>query len=1037
MIRQNKESQKSLPKNPDSELESEKSSAIKSPPSQLFAGADAGSNKGNERPVQQKQSPSSGMPEDVQGKMEGAFGQDFSDVKIHANSSQSTEMGALAHAQGNEIHFAPGQYNPSSQSGQELLGHELTHVVQQREGRVQPTTSVGGAAVNDDKSLEKEADELGSAAAKGATQLKASSGSKPGAQAKKGPVQRKVLANGAEKDDFFKQYRERAEGVLAGWYEKTKTKDGRDQLTGTLFENAARKIYDAKGDTKYIVPVEFALAQARLEGGVSRNERLGKGNVFNVGAYDSGVSDTETKLNSLEKGFDAYYSFMASKMLDDKTPEQLLEKGNFTTGANRTGGVYATNPVYEGHIKGEIGKMNMKDAKFSISSSVGIGAKNKPEDVEKVGNLLAKIGYLSATDVKDSAKVGDAILKFQTTEIAPEGEKWFKDRMKWVTNPTDIKNMQIQLEGLKDGVVSNSGTTLGVIYFMAAMGGKVQTAGGVSKDGATTKPATPATNTPTTPKPEVKPSTPQNTTTKPTATNDKSWWESAYDTIADAASTTYDVVASGASSAYDTVAGWFGGSEPAKKPTTPVAPVTTNKPAVVTPPAPVNNSIKDSVGKGGKNNKADVLVVQALLVKAGYLPAKNASGGTNIDGDCGPLTEGAISKFQREKAGLNNPDGRVDPNGVTWSALTGKPVAKPETPTSGGGSSNPGTKTPTEKPKTPVAARDAATTGDIFESIKANNPNGITVSLYADYAKTGDKAKDGNNAEFPRAAGKFAKTFSSIGVDAAGQLKIGMAVPITSLDEITSNLKGITDALGKEYKKSNPNATEMPAFTKIKRLCLFSHGMQWGMHLGASGRYNLRIDSEAERKKFKEFIAGIKGTLAADVVVDLFACNAGRESDGTEKDGVWGYDAAKKQDGSSSFAAAMAEELGKDASVYGHLSAGHTVNNYSARVFGKDAGKDATKDKGGVHTFDLLYPQTFIDSEATRLKKDAKAVKTQMWKHYTQRMSDGHTGKFSITNSAGKSEKVELGAEMFADIGRAKTILQTDWVTWVTSNPVK
>jgi hypothetical protein len=87
--------------------------------------------------------------------------------------------------------------------------------------------------------------------------------------------------------------------------------------------------------------------------------------------------------------------------------------------------------------------------------------------------------------------------------------------------------------------------------------------------------------------------------------------------------------------------------------------------------------------------------------------------------------------------------------------------------------------------------------------------------------------------------------------------------------------------------------------------------------------------------------------------------------------------------------------------------------------------------------FDVLYPQTFIDAEALRLKKDAAAVKLKMWKHYTQRMSDGHEGKFSITNGGGKAEKVELGAEMFADMNRAKTILQTDWTTWVASNPMK
>ncbi|WP_051313184.1 DUF4157 domain-containing protein [Sporocytophaga myxococcoides] len=118
--------------------------------------------------LSQSNTSSSGkMPQVVQKKMESSFGQDFSDVNIHTNSSQSKALNAHAFTQGNDIHFAPGKYSPESQSGQELLGHELTHVVQQREGRVQPTVQKKGANINDDKGLEKEADEMGERSAKG------------------------------------------------------------------------------------------------------------------------------------------------------------------------------------------------------------------------------------------------------------------------------------------------------------------------------------------------------------------------------------------------------------------------------------------------------------------------------------------------------------------------------------------------------------------------------------------------------------------------------------------------------------------------------------------------------------------------------------------------------------------------------------------------------------------------------------------------------------------------------------------------------
>lgn len=105
-----------------------------------------------------------GIPDRVKQRMEDSFGTDFSSVRVHPESSKAPDVGALAYTQGTDIHFAPGQFKPDTSVGQQLLGHELTHVVQQAEGRVQPTTEIGGMSVNDDVSLEREADVLGSRA---------------------------------------------------------------------------------------------------------------------------------------------------------------------------------------------------------------------------------------------------------------------------------------------------------------------------------------------------------------------------------------------------------------------------------------------------------------------------------------------------------------------------------------------------------------------------------------------------------------------------------------------------------------------------------------------------------------------------------------------------------------------------------------------------------------------------------------------------------------------------------------------------------
>lgn len=73
------------------------------------------------------------LPNDVRGKMEGAYGQSFGDVRVHPNSSRAG--GAVqALAEGSNLHFAPGRFQPNEPEGQWLLAHELAHVVQQRGG---------------------------------------------------------------------------------------------------------------------------------------------------------------------------------------------------------------------------------------------------------------------------------------------------------------------------------------------------------------------------------------------------------------------------------------------------------------------------------------------------------------------------------------------------------------------------------------------------------------------------------------------------------------------------------------------------------------------------------------------------------------------------------------------------------------------------------------------------------------------------------------------------------------------------------------
>ena len=74
------------------------------------------------------------LPAATLEQMEGSFGADFSNVRIHNDSSavqMSRDLNAQAFTHGGDIYFNSGKYDPNSKGGKHLLAHELTHTVQQ------------------------------------------------------------------------------------------------------------------------------------------------------------------------------------------------------------------------------------------------------------------------------------------------------------------------------------------------------------------------------------------------------------------------------------------------------------------------------------------------------------------------------------------------------------------------------------------------------------------------------------------------------------------------------------------------------------------------------------------------------------------------------------------------------------------------------------------------------------------------------------------------------------------------------------------
>lgn len=93
------------------------------------------------------------LPYPLQAGIENLTGCSIDAAKIHFNSATPVLLNAKAFTQGNEIHIAAKQ--------EQQLPHEAWHGVQQKQGSVQPTQQLKSKHINDEKGLEKEADDMG------------------------------------------------------------------------------------------------------------------------------------------------------------------------------------------------------------------------------------------------------------------------------------------------------------------------------------------------------------------------------------------------------------------------------------------------------------------------------------------------------------------------------------------------------------------------------------------------------------------------------------------------------------------------------------------------------------------------------------------------------------------------------------------------------------------------------------------------------------------------------------------------------------
>jgi Novel toxin 11/Domain of unknown function (DUF4157) len=142
--------------------------------------SDSGEGTG-ESPVKRVVGSGGGRPVDAAWRkhMESHLGEDLSSVRVHTGSDASASaesIGAKAYTVGEHVVLG-GSADATNPGIQRILAHELTHVVQQRNGPVDGTPAPGGIRLSDPSDrFEREAERTADAVMSGSVPVKSTAG---------------------------------------------------------------------------------------------------------------------------------------------------------------------------------------------------------------------------------------------------------------------------------------------------------------------------------------------------------------------------------------------------------------------------------------------------------------------------------------------------------------------------------------------------------------------------------------------------------------------------------------------------------------------------------------------------------------------------------------------------------------------------------------------------------------------------------------------------------------------------------------------
>lgn len=292
-----------------------------------------------------------------------------------------------------------------------------------------------------------------------------------------------------------------------------------------------------------------------------------------------------------------------------------------------------------------------------------------------------------------------------------------------------------------------------------------------------------------------------------------------------------------------------------------------------------------------------------------------------------------------------------------------------------------------------VSAQTAVScTQEVADFLRDKTPNGYNVV----FAYNGsDQA-----AEFHRQASKFSKEYPIVNV-ADGTLKKDTYRKVKTYKQFKAGITETGLAVVQCLADHPREGYDDSQCSQVKNLTVMTHGFTTGLNFGSDYFKNNHIS---------EFGSTTYGYFNNNSLrVQLYACSTARNSSTAEN---W-YERytgniIKEQDpfkgGKGSFAQLLSEEMGPNATVYGHTTAGHLSGNYAARCYGKMADGAIH----GKHMFDVYFPQSFVAEQAKRIGKSEDDTRTSMYSYYrsTNAYPGDNSGRDTFMDPEGKGEKM-------------------------------